>query len=194
MAFKQWCDCVNYESSNYDNTWADQQAVIALRQHPTIVFCLLIVLCADSWHLSGVLIMRTVSRQLQKTTRYKCAALTSVIDFIRFILCVTHHTQIFPYNSPPSLISLLNFQHPIHTTLTFSFQLLKLFFPWTILQKLSLSTPAHSFFISCFLSFHFFHFTVILHSFLLFLSSFTLNYMNHQPKVSAKKWDKTQLI
>lgn len=74
-------------------------------------------------------------------------------------ICVTYYTQIFPDNSPPSLISLLlNFQHPIHTTLTFSFQSLKqiAFFLWTVLQKLSLSTPAHSFFYFLFLSFHFF--------------------------------------
>lgn len=158
---------MNYESnsSNYDNTWADQQAVIALRQQPAIVSCLLIVLCADSWHFSGVLIMRTVSRQLQKTTRYECAALTSVIDFIAY------HAPIFPYNSPPSLISLLlNFQHPIYTTLTFSFQSLKLFFPRNypfLLPCILFSFPV---------SFHFFYFTVILHSFLLFLSSLYPNF------------------
>lgn len=172
MAFKQWCDCVNYESNscNYDNTWADQQAVIALRQHPAIVSCLLIVLCADSWHFSGVLIMRTVSRQLQKTTRYECAALTSVIDFIHFISSVLLTTrQYFPTTLLP-----LEFLF----SLTFSIWSMQLFsIASTFLsEKLSPSAPMRSFFHFLFLSFHYF-FLLCRYFTLLFIISFIIYFL-----------------
>lgn len=51
--------------------------------HSLFVF-LLIVMCADSWHFTGVLIMRIVWRQLEKTTCFQCTALTRVIDLIFF--------------------------------------------------------------------------------------------------------------
>lgn len=41
-------------------------------------------MCADSWHFTGVLIMRIVWRQLEKTTCFQCTALTRVIDLIFF--------------------------------------------------------------------------------------------------------------
>lgn len=129
MAFKQCCDCVNYESnnSNYNNTLADQQAVIALLQHPPPHHCIFIVVCADSWHFSGVLIMRIVWRQLEKTTRFECAALTSVIDLPFF------PSMLFPIlPSSPIIVfyssSLFSFNISIHPSLNFSFHLLKLMF------------------------------------------------------------------
>lgn len=42
--------------------------------------------CADSWHLNGVLIMRIVWRQLEKTTCFECTALTGVTDLHFFLL------------------------------------------------------------------------------------------------------------
>lgn len=44
-------------------------------------------MCADLWHFSSKLIMRTVWRQLEKTICIECTALTSVIDLHFFLSC-----------------------------------------------------------------------------------------------------------
>lgn len=126
MIFKQCPDCVNYESNycnNNNSTLTDQQAVISSLQHPYFLpaprssVCLF--MCADSWHFNGVVLMRVVWGQLEKTKCFWCTALTGVINLHFFLSaisqCLPHFgsSSIFTFLSkyllPPSLFCLLTF-------------------------------------------------------------------------------------